>query len=167
MIRKRRNKKKSNNKEKGKEVKRKDTAKIRQVLEDDDSTDDKDDIPDLCRRGQDSSNEDEEKVTKNKEQKVNQKKEEEVRVKKKESDNKKPHHPRQSDGRLEQGGQVEQQGKTMEINISRRDSALLGKLHNIKDSKKTLAHLKKCIPHQDMEVFDIEMGKEIPKDNLQ
>eukprot|EP00957_Ditylum_brightwellii_P036546 2768563-Ditylum_brightwellii.AAC.1 len=55
----------------------------------------------------------------------------------------------------------------MEMNISRRDSALLGKLHNNKDSKKTIAHPKKCTPHQDMEVFDIEVGKVTPKDNLQ
>eukprot|EP00957_Ditylum_brightwellii_P111814 8528289-Ditylum_brightwellii.AAC.2 len=69
MIRKRRNKKKTNNKEKGKEVERRDTAKIRHVLEDNGRTDDKDDIPNLCRRGGDSSSEedseDEEKMAKN------------------------------------------------------------------------------------------------------
>eukprot|EP00957_Ditylum_brightwellii_P194593 14822249-Ditylum_brightwellii.AAC.1 len=55
----------------------------------------------------------------------------------------------------------------MEMNISKRDSALLGELHNSKDSKNTIAHPKKCIPHQDMEVFDIEVGKDTPKDNFQ
>ena len=41
---KRRNKKKTNNKEKGKELERRDTAKTRHVLEDNGSTDDKDNI---------------------------------------------------------------------------------------------------------------------------
>eukprot|EP00957_Ditylum_brightwellii_P039392 2979504-Ditylum_brightwellii.AAC.1 len=87
MMKKWRNKKKTNNKEKGKEIERRDTSKTRHVLEDNCSTDNKDDIPNLCRRGQESSSEedleDEEKVAKNKKKKKTKRKKKKKKLERK------------------------------------------------------------------------------------